>query len=178
LLVAAGFRLMGEGGVAALTVRSACREAKLNSRYFYDNFANTDELLAAVYDHVVAEMGDVVFAAMELAGQDRGARTRAGIRAVLVFASDDPRRGRVLFTDARSHPVLADRLIATQALVYQLAIAADDARFGDIDPRSKMVGAALFTGAMTELVVQWLAGRIGDDVDAVTDYALERVLAF
>ena len=35
---------------------------------------------------------------------------------------------------------------------------------------------ALFTGAMSQLVEQWLSGRLGDDVDAVVDHALARIL--
>jgi len=178
LLVEAAFALLGEGGTAAVTVRSVCRKAKLNSRYFYDSFPTIDDLLGAVYDHVVAELAETVTAASDEAGEERDARTRAGIRAVLAFTSADPRRGRVLFTEARTHPVLAARLTAIQAALYQAAIEEDDRRFPDADPRSNMVGAALFTGAMTELVVQWLAGALGDDVDAITDFALERVLAF
>lgn len=178
LLVAAAFRLFGDAGAGAVTVRSVCREARLNSRYFYDSFAAVDELLVAVYDHVVAELAEAVLEQTEAAGEDRGARTRAGIRTVLAFSAADPRRGRVLFTDARSNPVLADRLAIIQGLLYQLAIDEDDRRFPDLDVCAKRVGAALFTGAMTELVVQWLAHRLGDDVDVVTDYAVERVMAF
>lgn len=178
LLVAAAFELLGTDGVAAVTVRAVCREAKLNSRYFYECFATTDDLLGAVYDHVVGELADVVVEASEAAGERRDRRTRAGIRAVLAFTSADPRRGRVLFTEARSHPVLAERLTMIQRALYRAAIEEDDRRFPDADPLSNMVGAALFTGAMTELVVQWLAGALGDDVDVVTDFALERVLAF
>ena len=52
LLVEAGFPLFGDGGEAAVSVRSVCRECGLNSRYFYESFADTDDLLGAVYDHV------------------------------------------------------------------------------------------------------------------------------
>ena len=36
LLVNAAFKLFGEGGEAAVSVRSVCRESELNSRYFYE----------------------------------------------------------------------------------------------------------------------------------------------
>ncbi len=39
-----------------------------------------------------------------------------------------------------------------------------------------MVGAAMYTGAMAELAQQWLAGRLGEDLDSVVDYALRFVL--
>ena len=38
------------------------------------------------------------------------------------------------------------------------------------------VRAALFTGAMAELAQQWLAGNLGDDLDAVVDVALRLLL--
>lgn len=176
LLVAAGFALFGEGGAAAVTVRSVCRECELNSRYFYESFAGSDELLGAVYDHVLAQMNAAVADAVEHAGDDRAARARAGMRAVLSFSSADPRRGRVLFTDARYHPVLAGKLSGTKDVLFQLVVEEDRQFHPDADPVSGRVGAALFTGAMTELVLQWLAGRLGDDVDAVVEYAAKRVL--
>ena len=94
LLVEAAFTLFGDGGELAVTVRSVCRESELNSRYFYESFASTDELLGAVYDHVVAQLGEAVGAAIEAAGDDRNARTWAGMREVLAFSSGDPRRAR------------------------------------------------------------------------------------
>ncbi|PQM46848.1 hypothetical protein C1Y40_02977 [Mycobacterium talmoniae] len=37
------------------------------------------------------------------------------------------------------------------------------------------VGAAMYTGAMAELAQQWLAGNLGDDLDAVTEHAVRLV---
>ena len=68
LLVDAAFRLFGDGGEAAVSVRSVCRECGLNTRYFYESFADIDDLLGAVYDRVSAELGEVVEAAIEQAG--------------------------------------------------------------------------------------------------------------
>ena len=176
LLVAAGFTLFGDGGAAAVTVRSVCRESGLNSRYFYESFATSDELLGAVYDRTLYELGEAVADALDGAGDDRAVRTRAGIRAVLTFSSADPRRGRVLFTDARYNPVLAERLSHTKDLLFRLVVDEDERFHPDVDPVSGRVGAALFTGAMTELVLQWLTGTLDDDLDAVAEHAAERVL--
>ena len=119
LLVDAGFRLFGDEGEAAVSVRSVCRECGLNTRYFYESFAGVDELLGAVYDRVSAQLAEVVEAAIEKAGDSVRARTRAGIAAVLGFSSADPRRGRVLFTEARANPVLAARRAAAQELLRE-----------------------------------------------------------
>ena len=90
-------------------MRSVCRECGLNTRYFYESFADIDDLLGAVYDRVSAQLADVVEAAIAEAEDSVRARTRAGIAAVLGFSSADPRRGRVLFTEARANPVLVAR---------------------------------------------------------------------
>lgn len=184
LLIDAALRLFGAGGEGALAVRSVCRECGLNTRYFYESFADTDDLLGALYDEVSAQLAAVVDTAMAAAGESSGgsagetlrARTRAGIAAVLGFSSADPRRGRVLFTDARANPVLTARRAATQDLLREAVLVEGWRLHPDSDPVAAQVGAAMYTGAMAELAQQWLAGTLGDDLDAVVDYALRWVL--
>lgn len=176
LLIDAAFRLFGDGGEPALSVRSVCRESELNTRYFYESFAGTDELLGAVYDRVSAELATEVERAMGEAPDSLRARTRAGMTAVLHFSSADPRRGRVLFTDARANPVLTQRRAATQDILREAVLSEGWRLHPDTAPVAAMVGAAMYTGAMAELAQQWLTGELGDDLDAVVDYALQLVL--
>ncbi len=176
LLVDAGFRLFGDEGESAVSVRSVCRECGLNTRYFYESFADVDDLLGAVYDKVSAELVDVVGAAIEQAEDSVRARTRAGIAAVLGFSSADPRRGRVLFTEARANPVLIERRSAAQELLRQGVLSEGGRLTAKSDPVAAAVGAAIFTGAMAELAQQWLAGNLGDDLDTVVDHAIALIL--
>ena len=104
-------------------------------------------------------------------------RLRAGIAAVLGFSSADPRRGRVLFTEARANPVLTARRTSAQDTLRQKVL--DRTSAGP--PRRRPGGrarsrAAMYTGAMAELAQQWLAGDLGADLDAVVDYAVRFVL--
>lgn len=168
LLVAAAFALFGTGGEAAVSLRAVCRECGLNTRYFYESFTDTDELLGAVYDEVAAELDLHLAAAMEAVGADPEARVRAGIHTVLEFSSTDPRRGSVLFTEARTNPVLASRRQAAHAALMD-AVVQEGPR---ADPCRARVSAALFTGAMAELAQQWLSGNLGDDLDVVVDHAV------
>ena len=176
LLIDAAYRLFGEGGEAALSVRSVSRESGMNTRYFYESFRGTDDLLGAVYDRVSTELAAVVGEAMSAAGPSLRARTRAGMTAVLHFSSADPRRGRVLFTDARANPVLTMRRAATQDLLREAVLTEGWRLQPDGDAMAALVGAAMYTGAMAELAQQWLAGHLGDDLDAVVDRALALVL--
>ena len=172
LLIDAAYALFGTGGEAALTVRSVCRESALNTRYFYESFADIGELLGAVFDKVAGELGAAVDTAMASAGDSLSARTRAGVAAVLGFSSADPRRGRVLFTDARANPVLTERRAALQDQLLDAVLAEGARLHPGSDPVATRVGAAMYTGAMAELAQQWLSGALGTDLDVVVDAAV------
>jgi AcrR family transcriptional regulator len=172
LLIDAAYALFGDGGEAALTVRSVCRACGLNTRYFYESFTDTDELLGAVFDKVAAELAAEVDVAIAAVGDSPAARTRAGMAAVLGFSSADPRRGRVLFTDARANPVLAARRGAMQDQLLAAVLEEGSRLHPGSDPVATRIGAAMYTGAMAELAQQWLSGTLGGDLDVVVDSAL------
>lgn len=172
LLVDAGYALFGDGGEAALTVRSVCRACGLNTRYSYESFTDTDELLGAVFDKVAAELAAEVDAGIAAVGESPAARTRAGMAAVLGFSSADPRRGRVLFTDARANPVLTARRAALQDALLAAVLEEGSRLHPGSDPVATRIGAAMYTGAMAELAQQWLSGTLGTDLDIVVDAAL------
>jgi AcrR family transcriptional regulator len=176
LLVDAGFRLFGEEGETGVSVRSVCRECGLNTRYFYESFSDVDDLLGAVYDRVSGELAELLETAIGKADDSVRARMRAGISAVLGFSSADPRRGRVLFTEARANPVLVARRAQAQELLREGVLAEGGRLNAGSDRVAAAVGAAIFTGAMAELAQQWLTGNLGDDLDAVVEHALELVL--
>ncbi|CAN5443948.1 TetR/AcrR family transcriptional regulator [soil metagenome] len=176
LLITAAYGLFGDEGENAISVRSVCRESALNTRYFYESFADTDELLGAVYDVVAAELATEVQSAITTAGDTDVERLWAGIRAVLGFSSADPRRGRVLFTEARSNPALvARRGIAQEGLRLMVQTEREHAHPGD-DPVATRIAAAMYTGAMAELAQQWLSGNLGANLDAVVDHTVRLVL--
>lgn len=172
LLIDAAYALFGDGGEAALTVRSVCRACGLNTRYFYESFADTDELLGAMFDKVSAELAAAVDVAIAAVGESPAERTRAGMAAVLGFSSADPRRGRVLFTDARANPVLTDRRAAMQDQLLAAVLEEGSRLHPGSNPVATRIGAAMYTGAMAELAQQWLSGTLGDDLDVVVDSAL------
>lgn len=176
LLVKAAFKLFGEGGEAAVSVRSVCRESELNSRYFYESFDDTDELIGAVYDEVAAELATSVNVATTLPTNDDRALLRSGIRAVLDFSSTDPRRGKILFTEARGNSVLAARRAAARDQLRELVLTESTRSAPESEQLAREVTAAMYAGAMAELANQWLAGHLGDDLDAVVTHAVRLLL--
>jgi len=176
LIVRAGFELFGEGGEAAVSVRSVCRTAELNSRYFYESFRNTNELFGAVYDEIVIELGKILFAATGEFPDDDRARLRAGIKAVLEFTAADPRRGKVLFAGVGANPAFASRRLAAKDQLRKLIL--NDRRRIDPqpDPMANEVEAVMYVGAMTWMTRGWAAGELGDDLDLVVEAAVRLLM--
>lgn len=175
LLIGSAYALFGEGGEAAVSVRSICRESGLNTRYFYENFTDTNGLLGAVYDEVAAELGRVLAVALASARTGRD-RVQAGIRAVLEFSSADPRRGAILFTEARANPVLSQRRTRAQDYLRELVFSDRIQSDPESDWLATEVGAAMYAGAMAELARQWLSGTLGTNLDVVVEHALRLVM--
>ena len=63
----AGLTLFGSIGYRATTVRLLCKQAGLIDRYFYKNFSDTEELLAAIYTESMDQIQAEVMAALTAA---------------------------------------------------------------------------------------------------------------
>ncbi|WP_188111345.1 TetR/AcrR family transcriptional regulator [Nocardioides antri] len=110
-LVEAGIDLVGTQGVAALTMRAACREASVGPRYFYELFATREELLEAVYDETVSRIRTPILAAVVDAAESVGvtAAIIAAFDTAVAVVEDDPRLGRILFRESAADDTLRPR---------------------------------------------------------------------
>lgn len=110
-LVEAGLELVGTQGVAALTMRAACREAAVGPRYFYELFATREDLLAAVYDESVERIREPILSAVtvEAASHGMDAAILAAFETAVTLVEDDPRLGRVLFRESAADDTLRRR---------------------------------------------------------------------
>ncbi len=171
LLLHAAFELFGSGGEAALSVRAVCRESGLHHRYFYENFADTDELMGALYDMVYADLRRLLTAATADLPDDR-ARLRSGMRAVLDFSAADPRHGQILFATAPTNPVLVRLRAAAQQELREYIFAVRQRDDPTSDRVAAEVAAAIYAGATTQLNEQWLSGSLGNDLDLVIEHAV------
>jgi AcrR family transcriptional regulator len=105
-LLDAGLELLGgTDSPADLTVRAVCGEAGVTARYFYESFADKDDLVAAVFDRVIADIAATTQAVV--AAAPRAEQNRAGIANLVRAITDDARVGRLLFNARLSNPVLA-----------------------------------------------------------------------
>lgn len=184
-LLEAGFELMGgPGGAPAATVRSVCRTAKLTDRYFYENFADRNELLLAVYDQVGDDARQVLtdaVAGAAGAGSDASEIARVAVRAFVGLVTDDPRKGRILLLAPMTDAVLSERALALQPafgelIRLQLAASARPAGLPEPDEQAQRLTAAALIGALSNLFVRWLDGSLSVSSDELTDYCVRMLV--
>ena len=94
-------------------MRAVCQAARLNPRYFYESFADLDALVVAVYDRLIAELRAEVTAAVDAAGADPVAQTRAAVETTVLYVDEDRRRARSWRSAARRSTAAASRPATT-----------------------------------------------------------------
>ena len=173
-LLDVGLDLLGRQGSAAVTVRSVCRSAQLTDRYFYENFADREALLLAVYDAVAAEARAVLVAAVEAATPgDPGDAARRAVLAFLDLLTDDPRKGRVLLLEPQVDQTLRARGAA-------IAPGFEDiirAHLADPGAGDAQLTATALVGALTNLLVRWLDGSLAVGRAELTEFCVRLLLA-
>ena len=173
-LLDAALDLLGTGGSAAVSVRSVCRAAQLTDRYFYENFADRDALVVAVYDELARSAGDVLINAVaEVATDEYEPIARAAVEAFLDYLADDPRRGRVLLQEPLADPALAARGVALSP-AFATIIRAQLATARDIDAQ---LAATAMVGAMANLLIRWLDGSLAIDRAGLAEFCVQLLSA-
>jgi AcrR family transcriptional regulator len=173
-LLDAALDLLGSQGSAAVSVRSVCRAARLTDRYFYENFADRDALVVAVYDEVARAAGDVLINAVADAGTDEYEPVaRAAVDALLDHFAEDPRRGRVLLQEPLGDAALAARGVALSP-AFAGIIRAQLAAARDVDAQ---LAATAIVGAMANLLIRWMDGSLAIDRAGLADFCVRLLTA-
>jgi AcrR family transcriptional regulator len=180
-LLEVGFELLGGRGGAAVTVRSVCRHAKLTDRYFYESFADRDELLVAVYDQVAEEARDVLAGAVAAVASpaEPEAIARAAVEAFLGLLTRDPRKGRVLLLVPMTDAALSARAVELMPMFAELIRVQLAAAAGSTvpdAPREERMTATALIGALSNLFIRWLDGTLAASEPELTDYCVRLLL--
>ncbi len=176
-LLETGLDCLHEEGLSGISVRTVCSRSRLTPRYFYENFANLDELLVALVDFV----GDLVVAqcveSLVRYPDDLERRVREGLAAVFAINLDDPRKASVLLASA-AHEAMQARQQArflefTELVVESLA----GPGTAEVD-RARLRPMALFLiGGSVELISAKLSGLIEISDTDLVDQCAEMFLA-
>lgn len=96
-LLDAGRRRFGTDGYRATTLRRVCREARVADRYFYEEFAQLEDLLLAVYHDCLDTLERAVLTALEGVGDDVEQQAQVGVEAFFACVEGDPCLARVVW---------------------------------------------------------------------------------
>ena len=99
-LVEAGLELFGTQGYRGTSIDAVCAEASLTKRYFYESFANTEELLLATYEEADSRVRGHVDAVVADSGEgDPAALVLVGVEAFFRVLDADKRLARIKFRE-------------------------------------------------------------------------------
>ncbi|WP_157963633.1 TetR/AcrR family transcriptional regulator [Actinocorallia populi] len=170
-LLAAALELWGDQGWAAVTMRGVCAHAGLNDRYFYESFADVEQLLLAVYDQALRDLLGYVERVVATAPTPRE-RIRTGMAVFVHAMASDSRRARIGLAEPAGSPALEQRRRDTYHLFARLA--RDWLRPADEEAFTVAVLFAL--GGVGELIINWLGGTLALTPDELADRASGLVL--
>jgi len=168
-LLDAGLELLGTRGYAGTTVRGVCAQAQLTPRYFYESFDDLDALVVAVFDRLISETTDATLAAFAAAPDAAYSKARAAIETFVVSLTDDPRRARVAFIEARGSERLLQRRLETMQLFAELLATLGREFYGSPEDPLSDLTATVLVGGMAELLIRWL----DDGLDITRDQLIE-----
>jgi AcrR family transcriptional regulator len=177
-LIEAGLELLaGDSAEPMLTVRGVCRQASLAARYFYESFADRDDLARAIFDHVVEAVAASAVAAVSRAPADPRSQIRAGLAGVVDSIAADPRRGRLLFSPALSSPAVGQRRIeSTRTFVHLLGLHAQ-ATYGIPGDLRLELAAEFLVGGFAQALTSWLNGTLAVSPEELVDHCTDLFLA-
>jgi AcrR family transcriptional regulator len=168
--------MLARNGREGLSVSGLCAAAGLNARYFYESFANTDEVVEALVALLADESIGCAIAQLPDAAPSRE-DARNGVAAFVDFLTDDPRRGRVLFGAVPAGSAAAKHRDRTLHRFIAVASAHGRDIYGlEEDPRID-IAAAMVLGGTGQALLDWFDGRIAIDRSEFIDELAETWLA-
>jgi len=168
-LLGAGLDLLGADRRDApeLTVRGICRRAGLAVRYFYENFANKDEFVSAVFDWVAADPAATTQAAV--AAVPVHEPTRAGMANIVRTITGDARIGRLLFGAHLANAVVVRKRVESTALFAMLSGQHVQSALRVPENDRTRAAAHFVVGGVGQTLSAWLAGEVRLSADQLVD---------
>lgn len=156
VLLEATLDLIAEGGTNSVTKRAVCGRARLNDRYFYEHFADRDNLLEVLARELTAQGLEAVLSAALRPGLPLRAQIHAAVEEALDFMTIDPRRGQLLVQSYTTGVLQLARTASARTIAAAMAAMISDFLGDAAPPRldSDMAAYTAVSGVM-ELVAAW-----------------------
>ena len=171
-LLDAAMDAMAGNGWRTITVDKLCAAAGLNKRYFYESFADLDEVATSAVDDIAAGVREATLAAVAAAITDPLERQAyVAVDAVVRTLIEDPRRATVLLGSVSSSAAVQQHrdsvLAGLTAILVGHARTVHDVELED-DPLAR-VAPAFIIGGTADAILAFVNGT--------TDVAVEELIA-
>ncbi|GAB3438881.1 TetR/AcrR family transcriptional regulator [Massilia solisilvae] len=168
-LIEAAVAVYGERGYRQATVKAVCEAAGLTERYFYESFANSDELLIAGFNAVTFSVVGEVLAAAQAAGRSRRERARALLGTYFAALQRDPRSARVFLVEMRGVSREVDKAFDAALRDVGRQVARVVAPPGSQDDELLQAGVI---GGVIHIALRWIEQGYWPPLEEVTETAL------
>ncbi len=157
-LIASALDLFGTQGYARTNLTALCAHAGVSTRDFYTEFTSRETLMAALYEHLVANVLGHVVRGLGEAPPGPRARVVHGLRAFIRAYLVDPRVARVLCLEmVGASPELEQlRRRGMRSFAALIETQAYELLQGDVPRDALRLSALALAGATNELIVEWL----------------------
>ncbi|WP_370290015.1 TetR/AcrR family transcriptional regulator [Nocardioides sp.] len=155
-LLEAVLDVVGEGGLAAVTVASVSTRAGIGKRYFYESFESTDALVGAALERIFVRVGEAI-AASDPPDDSPAHLLEVAARSAL-DAMDDARVARFYLEASSSQAGLAAREAGTDLLTEHLLVRLVGPE--QSTEATRLLGSLLVAGTH-HVVATWLRGESG-----------------
>ncbi|RZS32657.1 TetR family transcriptional regulator [Herbihabitans rhizosphaerae] len=170
-LVETAVEIWQEQGWAAVTMRGVCARANLTDRYFYESFANRDDLLTTTWDRVRDEtLGMVLGTVAEHADRPPLEQLDAALDVIVRHIEAEPARAQILYGDHSGSAVLEQRRRQSvqQASDIMIDLARPFLRAG-VDELAFRTAVLLGIGGFVEIMLAWRSGLLDVNADVLVD---------
>jgi AcrR family transcriptional regulator len=176
-LLQTALTVIGEQGTSGLRVRALCQQAGLNDRYFYESFADCDQLIADLLDDQITAAITELMDAISSATGGLAALARTVVTAAIAFVADDPGR-RQLLIESQTTEMLRRRRGEMVQLIARLMLNEARELFGDdaINGTHAELAALTVVHGELELVTQWLRGDLKVGRDQLTEFLVAMII--
>ena len=168
-LIAAAIAVYGERGYRQATVKAVCEAAGLTERYFYESFANSEELLIASYDAVTYSVLDEMLGAAAQAGGDRMARGRAMLQTYFAALQREPRSARVFLVEIRGVSRAVDKAFDSSLRAIGEQVGRIVGKEGGASDPLLEAGVV---GGVIHIALRWIEDDYQPGIEVVTETAL------
>jgi AcrR family transcriptional regulator len=167
LLLLAAIKVYSENGFRNSSVKSVCEAAGLTERYFYESFANSEELLIAAasasLDYLITELR------ARLEGVPPSDRLRTIIHGYFAALREQPAHARAFLVDIRGISPAVDAYLETAVETFAELIV--DSRLNGLArvDRLMAIGAV---GAIAHVALDWIVKGFDAPIEDVVEAAV------